>query len=227
MSLLKIDQLDFAYRDRLILKHVQLDVPQGARICLTGPNGGGKTTLMKLILGLFQPTRGSIQIDGRTPRQAVAAGNMLGYLPQRITINQSFPLSVRQTVLLGLVGKTGMLKSFAKSDIAFADELLKMLEIHDTAEMPIGELSGGQQQRVLIARALVAKPRLLLLDEPTTGIDAGAQKKFVQSLSLLQQQLGFAIILITHDLAIVSELCDRIYHLNLTLREHEPASEVS
>ena len=153
MSILKIDQLDFAYRDRLILKHVHLDVPPGARFCLTGPNGGGKTTLLKLILGLFPPTRGSIKIDGFSPQQAVATGSTIGYLPQHIAVNHSFPISARQTVLLGLVGKTGMLRSFATADIAFADELLKMLEIHDLADAPIGELSGGQQQRVLIARA--------------------------------------------------------------------------
>jgi zinc transport system ATP-binding protein len=223
MSILKIDQLDFAYRDRLILKHVQLDIPRGARICLTGPNGGGKTTLLKLILGLFPPTRGAIRIDGLSPRQAVGAGNIIGYLPQRIAITQSFPISVRQTVLLGLVGKTGMLRSFAAADVAFADELLKMLDIHDLAEMPIGELSGGQQQRVLIARALVARPQLLLLDEPTTGIDASAQRKFVESLRSLQRQLGFAILLITHDLAIVAGLCERTFHLNLTLSELEPS----
>ena len=226
MSILKIDQLDFAYRDRLILKHVHLDVPPGARFCLTGPNGGGKTTLLKLILGLFPPTRGSIKIDGFSPQQAVATGSTIGYLPQRIAVNHSFPISARQTVLLGLVGKTGMLRSFATADIAFADELLKMLEIHDLADAPIGELSGGQQQRVLIARALVARPKLLLLDEPTTGIDASAQQKFVQSLRSLQQQLGFAILLITHDLAIVAGLCERTYHLNLTLSALEPASEV-
>src|SRR5439155_25340395 len=121
-----IHDLDFAYRDSLVLKRITLAVPRGTTVGLIGPNGGGKTTLIRLLLGLLEPTRGRITIDGMPPRQAVRRGDVIGYLPQNPAPPGHFPISVRQVVRLGLAGKTGMLREYKKDDLAFTDSLLEM-----------------------------------------------------------------------------------------------------
>src|SRR5687767_1182210 len=168
-----IARLDFAYREQLVLKHVDLAVERGSTLGLIGPNGGGKTTLIKLLLGLLAPTRGRVMIDGFEPKQAVRRGDVVGYLPQNPSVPENFPITVRQLARLGLVGKTGLLRATPRGDLAFVDGLLERVGVRDAAGAPVGTLSGGQLQRALLARALAPRPRLLLLDEPTTGIDRG------------------------------------------------------
>jgi len=221
MSLIEISHLDFAYGEQLVLKHINLAVEPGSTLGLIGPNGGGKTTLLRLLLGLHEPTRGSIRIAGHSPRDAVRRGNIVGYLPQKPEFPGNFPLSVRQTVHLGLVGKTGALRRFKREDVIFADSLLDRIGVHEQADAPLGELSGGQQQRVLIARALASKPQLLLLDEPTTGIDRSGQQKFVDFLEGLKREMRLTIVFTSHDLRTVSTMCDRIACLNVTLHYHD------
>lgn len=221
MPLIQISHLDFAYRDRLVLKHVDLEVESGSTLGLIGPNGGGKTTLLRLLLALHEPTRGSILIDGLTPHQAIARGDVIGYLPQRPAIPQQFPLNVRQVVQMGLVGKTGMLKHFHRDDLNFVESLLDRIGVRDLADAAIGDLSGGQQQRVFIARALAARPKLLLLDEPTTGIDRNGQQKFVQFIESLKREMNLTVVFTSHDLRAVSSMSNRIACLNLTLHYHD------
>jgi zinc transport system ATP-binding protein len=221
MPLIEISHLDFAYRDRLVLKHIDLSVERGSTLGLIGPNGGGKTTLLRLLLDLHQPTRGSIRIDGLSPRQAIGRGDVLGYLPQRPAVPVNFPLNVRQAVRMGLVGKTGMLKPHARDDLLFVESLLERIGVRDLADAPLGELSGGQQQRVFIARALAARPQVLLLDEPTTGIDRGGQQKFVAFIEGLKREMHLTLIFTSHDLRAVSSMSDRIACLNLTLHYHD------
>lgn len=221
-DILDIAGLDFAYRDALVLKQVSLRVEAGTTIGLIGPNGGGKTTLIRLLLGLLDPTRGTIRVAGLTPREAVARGDVFGYLPQNpAPPEMRFPINVRQVARLGLVGKTGMLRGYRRDDLVFVDELLDMLAIADLAEAPIGTLSGGQIQRVLIARALAARPKILLLDEPTTGIDRIGQQQFLESIASLKQRLGLTVVFVSHDLRAVSTISDRIACLNLTLHYHD------
>jgi zinc transport system ATP-binding protein len=221
-DILDLDAVDFAYRDALVLKHVSLRVQRGTTLGLIGPNGGGKTTLIRLLLGMLEPTRGAIRVAGMTPREAVSRGDVIGYLPQNPTPPETqLPISVRQVARLGLVGKTGMLRGYAKDDLAFVDELLAMLAIADRADAPIGSLSGGQMQRVLIARALAARPQILLLDEPTTGIDRIGQQQFLESIASLKQRLGLTVVFVSHDLRAVSSISDRIGCLNLTLHYHD------
>jgi zinc transport system ATP-binding protein len=225
-SLIRISHLDFAYGPRLVLKHVNLDVAPGETLGLIGPNGGGKTTLLKLLLGLHTPTRGSITIDGQTPPQAIRRGDVLGYLPQRPSAPENFPVNVRQVIRQGLVGKTGMLRGFAREDLAFTEMLLETVGLRDLADRPIGELSGGQQQRAFIARAVAARPKLLLLDEPTTGIDASAQQKFIEFLQDLRRSLNLTVVFTSHDLRAVASLSDRIACLNVTLHAHDVPERV-
>ena len=221
-DIIDISNVDFAYRDALVLKQVSLRVEGGTTLGLIGPNGGGKTTLIRLLLGLLAPTRGTMRIAGLAPRAAVARGDVIGYLPQNpAPPDARFPISVRQVARLGLVGKTGMLRGYRREDLAFVDELLAMTGVADLADAPIGSLSGGQLQRVLIARALAARPKVLLLDEPTTGIDRLGQQQFLESISTLKQRLGLTVVFVSHDLRAVSAISDRIACLNLTLHYHD------
>ncbi|MGB7158799.1 MAG: ABC transporter ATP-binding protein [Tepidisphaeraceae bacterium] len=216
-----LDNLDFAFGETLVLKHVSLAIEAGTTVGLIGPNGGGKTTLLRLLLGLLEPTRGQIRIAGLTPQAAVKRGDVVGYLPQSQRVPSTLPLSVRQVVRLGLAGKTGMLRGYRKDDLAFADELLAMVGIAELADTPVGALSGGQFQRVLIARALAPRPKLLLLDEPTTGIDRAGQQRFIESIQELKDRLGLTVVFVSHDLRAVSAVSDRIACLNLTLHYHD------
>jgi zinc transport system ATP-binding protein len=220
-DIIDISHLDFAYGDQLVLKHIDLQIATGSTVGLIGPNGGGKTTLVKLLIGLLKPTRGSITIDGLTPAQAVRRGDVIGYLPQNPGRLEKFPLNVRQVVRLGLSGKTGMLRAVSKDDAAFADFLLQRVGMAELAETPVGQLSGGQLQRVFIARALAPRPKILLLDEPTTGIDRLGQQQFIDFLQGLKQELGLTVIMVSHDLRAVSAISDRIACLNVTLHYHD------
>jgi zinc transport system ATP-binding protein len=220
-AILDISHLDFAYGKQLVLKHIHLQIEAGSTLGLIGPNGGGKTTLMRLMLGLHKPTQGSVTICGLSPQRAVRAGNIVGYLPQQAHFPANFPMSVRQVVRLGLVGKTGMLRNYAKDDLIFVEGLIDRLGLSAMADEPIGELSGGQAQRAFIARALAARPRILLLDEPTTGIDRSGQQRFIEQVLKLKQELGLTVVFCSHDLRAVSSISDRVACLNLTLHYHD------
>ncbi|HZK79840.1 MAG TPA: metal ABC transporter ATP-binding protein [Humisphaera sp.] len=220
-ALVQISRLDFAYGSQQVLDGIDLTIESGAVLGLIGPNGGGKTTLIKLLLGLLEPTAGLITVGGLSPKQAIRRGSLIGYLPQNPNVPSQFPISVRQVVHLGLAGKTGMLRPYIRNDLAFADSLLARVGIADLADKPIGALSGGQLQRALIARALAPRPKLLLLDEPTTGIDRGGQQQFIEFILALKAELGLTVVFVSHDLRAVSATCDRIACLDLTLHYHD------
>ena len=213
--------VDFAYGPRLVLKHVDLPVEPGTMLGVIGPNGGGKTTLIKLLLGLIQPTRGTIAIAQMPPADAVRRGDIIGYLPQNPRVSENFPLNVRQLVRLGLCGKTGLLRPFSDGDLKFVETLLTTVGIRELADEPVGRLSGGQLQRVFIARALAARPKILLLDEPTTGIDRSGQEQFIRFIRSLKNELALTIVLIGHDLRTIIELSDRVACLNVTVHFHD------
>src|SRR5438874_4563175 len=225
--IIDLQDLDFAYRDALVLKDVSLRVEAGTTLGLIGPNGGGKTTLIRLLLGLMEPTRGSVRVAGLAPRDAVRRGDIIGYLPQNpANPDARFPISVRQVARLGLVGKTGMLRGYRRDDLKFVDELLGMVGISDLADAPLATLSGGQLERVLIARALAPRPKILLLDEPTTGIDRVGQQQFLQSIDQLKQRLGLTVVFVSHDLRAVTAISDRIACLQVRLHYHDVPEHV-
>src|SRR5262249_47340010 len=157
-----------------------------------------------LLLGLISPTRGAIRIDGLAPGQAIARGDIVGYLPQNPAVTPNFPLSVRQAVTLGLAGKTGMLKPDQRDDLDFVQTPLERVGLSDLAEQGVATLSGGQLQRVLIARALSVRPKLLLLDEPTTGVDRSGQQRFIELVAQLRKEMSLTIVFVSHDLRTVS-----------------------
>jgi zinc transport system ATP-binding protein len=219
--IIDIAHVDFAYGEQLVLKHIDLRVERGTTLGLIGPNGGGKTTLIKLLLGLLTPTRGAVTIDRLPPEKAIRRGDVVGYLPQNSSVARDFPLSVRQVIRLGLAGKTGPFRAYRKGELNFVEELIERIGVAEIADAPVGELSGGQMQRVLIARALAPRPKVLLLDEPTTGIDRSGQQKFVEFVEGLKTQLGLTLVLVSHDLRAVTSVADRIACLNLTLHYHD------
>jgi zinc transport system ATP-binding protein len=226
-AVVELSRVDFAYRDRLVLTHIDLSLMPGSTLGLIGPNGGGKTTLIRLLAGLTQPTRGEIRVAGMSPRDAAAGGNVLGYLPQLPRLETRLPLTLRQAVRLGLAGKTGMLRRASEEDLAFVEHLLSAVGLAADADEPIGRLSGGQLQRMLIARALAPRPRLLLLDEPTTGIDAPAQDRFIALIRELKTRFDLTIVLASHDLRAVGELCDHVACLNLSMHVHDPQHPIT
>jgi zinc transport system ATP-binding protein len=220
-AIIQIESLDFAYGQRLVLKHLNLAVEEGSVLGVIGPNGGGKTTLIKLLLGLLGPTRGTVHVAGLDPVEATCRGDVIGYLPQNPKVAEGFPLSVRQLVRLALIGKTGLLRRCSADDLAFADRTLDLVGIAELGDQPIGQLSGGQLQRAFIARALAPRPKILILDEPTTGIDRSGQKQFVESIRQIKSELGLTVVLVTHDLRAVADLSDRVACLNVTLHYHD------
>jgi zinc transport system ATP-binding protein len=221
VPLLEIANLDFAYGRTPVLRDINLTADEGSTLGVIGNNGGGKTTLLRLILGLRQPQRGTIRIGGYSPREAARRGDVFGYVPQNPAAPENFPISVRDVARLGLVGKTGLFRSPAATDLAFVDSLLERLGLASLHDAPVGSLSGGQLQRVYIARALACRPKLLVLDEPTTGVDRRGQQEFLQLLAELKREMNLTVIFVSHDLRAVTSMCDRIACLNVTLHYHD------
>jgi zinc transport system ATP-binding protein len=216
-----VHNVSFSYDGRVALKNITLHVKQGTTLGIIGPNGGGKSTLMKLMLGSLKPDEGSISVLGMSPLEACSKGHLVGYVPQRHLLNWSFPITVRQVVELGLFGKKGLFGRYTQADRARVEETLKAVNMRHLANQPIGGLSGGQQQRVFIARALVAMPKLLFLDEPTTGIDQAAQESFAGLLETIKRQYDLTLIMVSHNLRSVIATCDHVACLNQTLHYHD------
>jgi len=216
-----IHDVSFSYDARNALSHITLHVKRGSTLGIIGPNGGGKSTLMKLMLGVLEPDSGSITILGLSPRAACSNGSLVGYVPQRHVLDWSFPITVRQVVTLGLIGRKGLIGGFSRQQKQQVSDVLKAVEMDKLADQPIGGLSGGQQQRVFIARALVNQPQILFLDEPTTGIDQAGQEKFMALLTSLKQQFGLTLVMVSHDLRSVIASCDRVACLNRNLHYHD------
>ncbi|NOR26508.1 MAG: ATP-binding cassette domain-containing protein [Desulforhopalus sp.] len=215
--IVQIDDLYFYYNGQEVLKDINLTVNKGDFVSIIGPNGGGKTTLLKLILGLLTPSRGTVKIKGKTPAKN---GTVIGYVPQVINHNLNFPASAMDVVLMGKYdpGKRFMFRNKRK-DRQEALEALAQLGMADYAGRKITDLSGGQRQRVLIARALVTHPELLVLDEPTASLDTKGQNDFFSLLKELNREL--TILVVTHDLLIVSSYAKSIACVNKRLHYHQ------
>lgn len=206
---------------REVLSEVDLQLRPGELVGLIGPNGAGKTTLLRTALGLIPPRRGTVTVHGRTARQAQGT---LGYVPQRHEFAWDFPISVAKAVATGRTHLTGPLGRRTQQDRAAVDTAITRVGMDDLRTRPVGELSGGQRQRVLVARALALQPRLLLLDEPFTGIDAPTQELLSSLLTELRDE-GVAVLMTTHDLAAATTLCSRLCLLNRTVvADGEPAT---
>ena len=202
-NIIEVTDLSFSYGHHQILKDVNLEIHKGDYVGMVGPNGGGKTTLIKVILGLLKADKGEVKIFG-VPVSKFREWKKIGYVAQKVTnFDPAFPITAGGVISLG--------KSREKENAKWA---LKKVEMEGFEHKLIGSLSGGQQQRIFIARALAQKPEILFLDEPTTGIDAVSQKEFLDFLRKLNKELDITLILISHDINIVTEEATEIAYIN-------------
>jgi len=211
------------YEDRWVLKSIYLKCYEGEILGIVGPNGGGKSTLLKVMIGLIHPDKGTVKLFDRKPDHHARAG--IGYLPQISHANRSFPVTALDVVLMGLYNQMGFFRRSDRKSKEVAMELLARINMADHAKRPFGILSGGQQQRVNIARALAAKPKLLVLDEPSTGVDSVAQEDFYELLAKLRDEQHISVIMVSHDIGVITAHADRIACLNREIHYHgEPDS---
>jgi zinc transport system ATP-binding protein len=219
-TIVELDKVWVWLNGNLALKDVSLTIAQGKFIGLMGPNGGGKTTLLKTMVGLIKPDKGEIKVAGPLART-------IGYVPQEENVDPEFPVTARDVVEMGLYGSLGLFSTIGAVERGQVDRALALVGMEEYASRRIGELSGGQKQRVFIARSVVARPRLLLLDEPTTGVDVKARDDFYRRLSDLMESLSLTIILASHDLEVVPAKVDEIICINQSVFVHAPPDEVS
>lgn len=193
------------YDGPIVLQDVTLALNAGEFLGLVGPNGGGKSTLLKVILGLLVPSHGRVRVLGTEP---VRARRRVGYVPQHVDFVRDFPISARGVVLMGRLGRGTPLLGYRRHDRAVAMSSLQEVGLTEIADRPVGQLSGGQFQRVLIARALATEPEILLLDEPTANLDPRAERDLFELLKGLNRRM--TILVVTHDIAFVSEYVTRV-----------------
>jgi zinc transport system ATP-binding protein len=226
-TVIRFVDVDVSYSGGIeALSHVSLDLYEGDFLGVIGPNGAGKTTLLNVLLGLTPPSRGSVSLFGGpvSPTRL----RRVGYVPQKVaTAEANSPFTVYETVLMGRAPRTGLLHWLGHKDHNRVEEVLKLLGIHDLMSRKIGELSGGQYQRVLIAKALAGEPDLLVLDEPTSGVDSPSRIEIYRILSELSRERGITMMLSTHDIGVVKSLTNRAAFLHGSLLFQGPTSELS
>lgn len=207
--------------EQLILKKVDLCVAEGSFLGVLGPNGGGKTTLLKVMLGLIKPTEGSVSVFGGSPENARQS---VGYVPQQTAVDNDFPVTVMDVVLLGRLIKCKKCLRFNREDKRIAHEALETVNMADFAKKPFGVLSGGERQRVLIARALASEPKLLLLDEPSSSVDVKVKSGLYSLLGELKKRM--TLVLVTHDVGTMAQDVNAVACLNKELHYHDDVENI-
>ncbi|HHT49838.1 MAG TPA: ABC transporter ATP-binding protein [Firmicutes bacterium] len=219
-TVIELHNVSFAYEQRFILEGIDLKVAAGDFFAIIGPNGGGKTTLLRLLLGNLEPVRGEIKVFNRPPRKA---RRFIGYVPQQGNLDRDFPVSALEVVLMGRLAPNRLFPRYQKNDYEAAYTAMRAVGVEGLAATRFGDLSGGQKQRTLIARALVAKPQLLILDEPTSSVDYGVAQEIYQLLARLNQEV--TIVLVSHDLGYVASHLQKVAYLNRRLSFYHPELE--
>ncbi|MBK7703055.1 MAG: metal ABC transporter ATP-binding protein [bacterium] len=212
---ISVRDLDFAYGRQPVLQGVHFDVNVLDFVSVIGPNGGGKSTLLKLLLGLLSPRRGTIEVFGSPPSKARLK---LGYMPQRVELDPRFPVTVMDVTIMGRLGLRPTLGPYRRRDREAALAALEATDAADLRDRPFSELSGGQRQKVLIARALCGEPEILLLDEPTASLDPAVQDDLYALLNRLNDTR--TILMVSHDVSMVSRFVNRVLCVNRTCVEH-------
>ncbi len=213
--ILSMKNITVQYGSTTVLDDVSIDIHDHDSVGIIGPNGGGKTTLLKVMLGLVTPVKGEVTIRGLPVEKGLTH---VGYVPQRENFLSDFPISVMDVVMMGRYPKRGMFKRYTAEDKELAMEALRYVDMAEYAHRQIGQLSGGQQQRVFIARAIACDPEILLLDEPTSSIDPVQQNAFYEMLKDLNKKM--AVIIVSHDISAISVNVEEIVCLNRTLHYH-------
>jgi zinc transport system ATP-binding protein len=216
-AIIETKNLNLTIADQTILKNVSLQVFKGDYIALIGPNGGGKTTLVRILLGLEKPTSGTINLFSKA-LNSFNAWHKIGYVPQRVTqIDRTFPATVLEVVMMGRTSKQGFFGLATSKDIEVVTDAMIKMDVLNLKDKLIGTLSGGQRQRVMIARALASEPEVLILDEPNTGVDMQSQQRFYALLKELNVKEKITIIFVTHDIGVIADDIGRLFTINQTL----------
>ena len=215
-----LNHVSVEFRGLAALEDVSLQVMPKEFLALIGPNGSGKTTLVRTILGLVQPTEGTVRLFGKAPGELAGKDRArVGYVPQTAQIDPNFPIRVMDVVLMGRYGQVGLFRRLLQRDRDAARLALERVGAHDLADRQIGRLSSGQRQRVLVARALATEPELLILDEPTTGVDMGMAEGLFELLDRLHHE-EMTVIVVSHDVGVVAQYVDQVACMNRCLVAH-------
>ena len=213
----EVKNLFYSAGNQSILEDISLTILPGDYCAIIGPNGGGKTTLIRILLGLEKPTGGSLKLFGQDLKQ-FKRWYKVGYVPQRSAqLDQNFPATVLEVVKMGRIAKQGLFQRYTKEDYAAIENAMIKMDVSNIQNKLVGELSGGQRQRVMIARALASKPEVLILDEPNTGVDVVSQQRFYRLLKELNREEKMTIIFITHDIGVIADDIGRLFTVNQTL----------
>jgi zinc transport system ATP-binding protein len=214
LPIFDIKNLSFIVKGQRILSNISLEIFRSEYIAIIGPNGGGKTTLVRMLLGLEKPTSGEIKIYGKKLSD-FKEWHKIGYVPQRAShVDSSFPATVLDIVKMGRTSQGGIFSSFNETDKKLVYDAMSKMDILDLQDKMIGTLSGGQRQRAMIARALASNPEILILDEPNTGVDVASQKNFYALLRKLNQEDKITIVFITHDIGVIADDIARLFTIN-------------
>lgn len=223
--IIEVKNVSFYYPPLEVLEDVNLTVKKGEFLAIIGPNGGGKTTLLKIILGLLKPQKGEVYIGGKRVEELGKWRSKIGYVPQTAQIDYTFPITVEEFVMTGRFGLIGLGKRPQAHDWEMVRKALREVKMEEWSKKQIGELSGGQRQKILIARSLALEPEILILDEPTTAVDPESSESFYELLLRLHEQ-GITIITVSHDVGVVAQYVDSIACLNRRLIKHDRPEEV-
>lgn len=216
-NIVEVKNVSFSYGENEILKNINFNIHRGDYLGIVGSNGSGKTTLLKIILGLLEPSSGSVKLFGLENKD-LKSRSKIGYVPQKVTnFDANFPATVMEVVLMGRYAKRGLFRKLTAGDRSSARHALERVEMEKYEDRLIGELSGGQQQRVFIARALVAEPEIIFLDEPTAGVDREAKDDFYALLKKFNLDLNLTVVLITHDIESITHEAMHVACLDQTL----------
>lgn len=223
--IVQVQDLFYRYDKENVLENINLSIEKGSFLAIVGPNGSGKSTLLKLMLGLIKPQKGNIRLFGQDIGK-FKEKHKIGFVSQKAnSFNTGFPATVFEVVASGLTKKLGLFKFLKKIDQDKINEAIESVGMESFAYRNIGELSGGQQQRVFIARALVSNPELLILDEPTVGVDAENVNSFYEMLDKLNKQDGITLLLVTHDIGTISDKVTNVACLNKNMHFHGSTQE--
>lgn len=224
-TIVEIDHISYRYEREQVLEDIHLSIPKGAYLAIVGPNGSGKSTLIKLLLSLLKPQQGRILLFGEDIEK-FKDWQKVGYVSQKAnSFNSGFPATVYEVVASGLTKKLGLFRFLKKEDKQKILDAVASVDMLPFLNRNIGELSGGQQQRIFIARALVSNPELLILDEPTVGVDAKNVKNFYDMLEDLNKKWGITLLLVTHDISAISDKVTHVACLNKHLHFHGESKE--
>ncbi|MCX6771833.1 MAG: metal ABC transporter ATP-binding protein [Candidatus Micrarchaeota archaeon] len=225
-KIIEFKNVTFSYGKQPAVDKATFSIEKGDFVGMIGPNGSGKTTVVKLMLGLLTPDSGSIRVFGKEI-SGFHDWQRVGYVPQKATnFDQNFPASVFEVASMGMASKAGLMKQLSKADHGAVEKALEVAGISGLRNSRIGDLSGGQQQRVFIARALVSEPDLLILDEPTVGVDQKAQHEFYLLLGELNRKRGMTLVLISHDVGVVAKNAGKIACVNAGVTMHDASSGI-